>query len=47
MRPRLAGAFAPSSGAAGRWRWALHEDLPRLIEIIKKYAGLPADLADV
>jgi uncharacterized protein len=26
---------------------ALHEDLPRLIEIMKKYADLPADLADV
>jgi uncharacterized protein len=26
---------------------ALSEDLPRMIEIIKKYSDLPADLADV
>jgi uncharacterized protein len=26
---------------------ALHEDLPRMIEIMKKYDDLPADLADV
>lgn len=26
---------------------ALHEDLPRMIEIMKKYSDLPADLADV
>ena len=26
---------------------ALREDLPRMIEIMKKYADLPADLADV
>jgi uncharacterized protein len=26
---------------------ALHEDLPRTVEIMKKYGDLPADLADV
>lgn len=26
---------------------ALHEDLPRILEVIKKYSDLPADLADV
>ena len=26
---------------------ALHEDLPRIIEIMRKYSDLPADLADV